>query len=127
MGHARRLERRLGQRPAAAASPRPSAPRPAGAAPAPERLHRRPLIAKYPPDILISDLGKREEHFIGGTGEAWNWPKILPMWFGYRNPVSGRVPEFFLNNCVPCEFAPDMELTKHGYLNPPNGPVDKKQ
>jgi hypothetical protein len=106
--------------------PRPTAPRPAGAAPAPERYTGARLIAKYPPDILISDLGKREEHFIGGTGETWNWPKILPMWFGYTNPVSGRVPEFFLNTCVPCDFAPDMELTTHGYLNPPNGPVDKK-
>jgi hypothetical protein len=105
-------------------------PRPAGAAttaPAePQRYTGRALIEKYPPDILISDLGKREEHFIGGTGETWNWPQILPMWFGYRNPVSGRVPEFFLNNCVPCEFAPDMELTKHGYLNPPNGPADAR-
>jgi hypothetical protein len=97
----------------------------APAAPAQQRYTGQALIAKYPPDILISDLGKREEHFVGGTGEAWRWPQILPMWFGYRNPISGRVPEFYLNNCVPCDFAPDMELTKHGYLNPPNGPVDK--
>ena len=101
--------------------PRPAAA--AGAAPAPERYTGARLIAKYPPDILISAMGKREEHFAGGTGETWRWPQILPMWVGYRNPVSGREPEFFLNNCVPCEFAPDMELTKHGYLNPPNGPI----
>jgi len=111
--------------------PRPSPPsRPAGtaaAAPAePQRYTGQALIKKYPPDILISALGKREEHFVGGTGETWRWPQILPMWFGYRNPVSGREPEFFLHNCVPCDFAPDMELTKHGYLNPPNGPPDIK-
>ncbi|MEP7308679.1 MAG: nuclear transport factor 2 family protein [Acidobacteriota bacterium] len=111
--------------------PRPVLPpRPAGAATAapaePQRYTGQALIKKYPPDILISALGKREEHFVGGTGETWRWPQILPMWFGYKNPVSGREPEFFLNNCVPCEFAPDMELTKHGYLNPPNGPPDIK-
>jgi hypothetical protein len=115
------------------AAPAPGAPPAPGVEPGraavaptqPQRYTGRALIAKYRPDILLTDLGKREEHFIGGTGETWNWPQILPMWFGYRNPVSGRVPEFFLNNCVPCEFAPDMELTRHGYLNPPNGPVDK--
>ena len=71
-------------------------------------------------------MGKREEHFAGGTGEVWRWPQILPMWFGYKNPISGREPEFFLNNCVPCEYAPDMNLTRHGYLDPPNGPVAAK-
>jgi hypothetical protein len=109
-------------------APRPGLPpRPAGsgtvAAAEPQRFTGPALIKKYPPDVLISDLGKREEHFIGGTGETWNWPQILPMWFGYRNPVSGREPEFFLNNCVPCAFAPELELTRHGYLDPPNGAV----
>ncbi len=26
----------------------------------------------------------------------------LPMWFSYTNPVSGRVPEFYQPDCVPC-------------------------
>ena len=109
------------------AQPRPGLPpggaaRPAPAPGTPERYTGPRLIAKYPPDILISDLGKREEHYIGGTGETWNWPQIMPMWFGYRNPVSGRTPELFLDNCIPCEHSPEMALTKHGYLDPPSGP-----
>jgi hypothetical protein len=122
-----------GRGPAAAPAAAPAAGGARGAAPAapaapaqPQRYTGTALIGKYPPDILLSAMGKREEHFIGGTGETWNWPQILPMWFGYKNPVSGRVPEFFLNSCVPCEVAPDMELTKHGYLDPPNGPPDVK-
>ncbi len=42
------------------------------------------------PDVPITELGKLQEHFRGGTGEPWDWPKILPMWWGYKNPVSGR-------------------------------------
>ena len=58
----------------------PSSPRPPSS----------PLVQKYPPDILMTELGKRAEHFRGGTGETIEWPGILPMWFNYRNPVSGR-------------------------------------
>jgi len=48
---------------------------------------------------------------------------ILPMWWGYKNPVSGRTPDLFLPDCVPCNYAPDMSMTKHGYLLPPTDPV----
>jgi len=81
-----------------------------------------PLMAKYPPDIPIKALGKRMEHFRGGTGDPIEWPGILPMWFEYTNPVSGRVPEHFTPVCVPCDYAPYLRLTEHGYLQPPNGP-----
>jgi len=60
---------------------------------------------------------------LGGTGEPWEWPKILPMWWGYKNPVSGRQPSLFLPDCVPCDHAPGMSMTKHGYLLPPTDPV----
>ena len=50
-------------------------------------------------------------------------PLILPMWWHYRNPVSGRTPELFMPDCTPCELAPDMSMTKHGYVLPPAGPV----
>ncbi len=80
------------------------------------------LVAKFPPDVPITALGVREEHFRGGTGETWEWPKILPMWWGYKNPVSGRTPENFLPDCVPCDYSPDMSMSKHGYLLPPIGP-----
>jgi hypothetical protein len=81
-----------------------------------------PLVAKYPPDILMTELGKRAEHFRGGTGETIEWPGILPMWFNYRNPVSGRVPEHYWPDCVPCELRPESQMTRHGYLMPPTGP-----
>ncbi|WP_404714087.1 nuclear transport factor 2 family protein [Sphingomonas sp. MMS24-J13] len=81
-----------------------------------------PLMAKYPPDIPIKSLGARMEHFRGGTGQTIEWPGILPMWFDYRNPVSGRVPEHYTPVCVPCDVRPDLALSAHGYLAPPTGP-----
>ncbi len=92
--------------------------RPAGKAPPPN-----PVLQKYPPDIPIAILGEREEHFRGGSGETIAWPGILPMWFSYLNPVSGRKPEHFQPDCAPCEHAPDLRLTAHGYLLPPAGPT----
>ena len=98
----------------ASATPRPEDEPP----PPPSRL-----LSTYPPDILLRDLGRRQEGFRGGTGELIEWPAILPMWFHYRNPVSGRVPENFWPDCVPCEKAPETRMTAHGYQRPPNGPA----
>jgi hypothetical protein len=58
----------------------------------------------------------------GGTGETWAWPQILRMWWSFKNPVSRRTPENSLPDCVPCEYAPDLSMTRHGYLLPPTGP-----
>lgn len=80
------------------------------------------LLSKYPPDILMTDLGRRAEHFRGGTGDVIEWPGILPMWFNYRNPVSGREPPLYWPDCVPCELKPEAQMTRHGYLMPPTGP-----
>jgi hypothetical protein len=110
-----------------------AAPREPGAAPPPlapppvnpssqQHYFGDALVRKFPPDVPISVLGRREEHFRGGTGETWDWPQILPMWWSYRNPVSGRLPENFLPDCVPCDFDPDLSMTRHGYLLPPTGP-----
>ena len=94
--------------------PRPApAARPA-ATPAPP-----PGNVVYPPDIPLSKLGKRMEGFVGGTGEPVRWPGILIMWFHYKNPVSGRVPEHYWPNCGTCEYAPDTSMDKHGYMLPP--------
>jgi hypothetical protein len=81
------------------------------------------LLTKYPPDIRISELGRREEGFRGGTGKTIEWPGILPMWFHYRNPVSGRTPKHYWPDCVPCEAVPAARMTAHGYQQPPSGPA----
>ena len=73
-------------------------------------------------DILLTDLGRREEHFQGGTGEPTPWPAILPMWFDYTNPVSGRRPENFQENCVICTVRPDLRLDRNGYQEAPDAP-----
>lgn len=98
---------------------RPSTP----ATPRPKRYFGAELVAQYRPDVPINELGVLQEHFRGGTGEPWEWPMILPMWWGYKNPVSGRQPELFLPDCVPCDYDPDMSMTRHGYLLPTTEPV----
>ncbi|MEO8307312.1 MAG: nuclear transport factor 2 family protein [Pseudomonadota bacterium] len=96
-------------------TPTPVSP---NAPPRPKRYFGAALVAEFKPDVPITELGKLQEHFRGGTGEPWDWPKILPMWWGYKNPVSGRTPELFLPDCVPCEYSPNMSMVKHGYLLP---------
>ena len=119
----------LKEEPAAAPAPRPVTPaaatpsRAPNPAPRPQRFFGAALVAQYRPDVPINELGVLQEHFRGGTGEPWAWPKILPMWWGYKNPVSGRTPELFLPDCVPCKYSPDMSMTKHGYLLPSTDPV----
>jgi hypothetical protein len=86
-------------------------------------MRASPLLQRYPPDLLLTDLGKREEGFAGGTGTKIDWPGILPMWFHYRNPVSGRVPALYWPDCVPCEVRPEVRLVSNGYQMPPTGPA----
>lgn len=105
-------------RPAAQA---PAARPPAAAAAGPAARPRAATLPGniiYPPNIPLSVLGKRMEGFVGGTGEAIRWPGILPMWFHYKNPVSGRVPELYWPDCGPCEFVPATSMENYGYLLP---------
>jgi hypothetical protein len=80
------------------------------------------LLTIYPPDVAMSELGRRAESFRGGTGKEIVWPGILPMWFHYSNPVSGREPELFWPDCVPSELLPASRMTQHGYQQPPANP-----
>lgn len=81
-----------------------------------------PLVKRLPPDILMTALGRRAEHFRGGTGKTVNWPGILPMWFHYKNPVSGREPEHYWPDSTPSLLLPQSRLIANGYQMPPNGP-----
>jgi hypothetical protein len=96
-------------------------PKPAGS----PRPPASPLVQRLPPDIILTDMGERAGGFRGGTGETIEWPGILPMWFNYRNPVSGRRPANYWPDCVPCELRPESQMTRHGYLMPPTGPSAK--
>ncbi|KAK1759067.1 hypothetical protein QBC47DRAFT_292967 [Echria macrotheca] len=83
----------------------------------------RDLIKQYPPDLLLTEMGDpRETGFQGGSGRYVAWPEIQRMWFGYQNPVSGRVPESYWPLCVPCQHRPEWKLSQHGWLEPPAGP-----
>lgn len=90
--------------------------------PATESLNRSFNGGLFPPDISVRDLGRREEHFWGGPGETLQWPTIMPAWFSYTNPVSGREPEFYQPGCVPCSLRPDLKLEANGYQEPPDAP-----
>jgi hypothetical protein len=87
------------------------------------KLTKRPPPAPnttYPPDIPLTKLGERERGFRGGVGDEIAWPGILPMWFHYKNPVSGRVPQHYWPDCVPCVQYPETSMKNHGYLLPPS-------
>ena len=82
-----------------------------------------PLLQSCPPDIPLSEIGDRARGFRGGPGRTVVWPEIVPMWFHYRNPLSGRVPERYWPDCVPSVVAPETSMTRHGYQLPPSGPA----
>jgi hypothetical protein len=91
--------------------------------PAPGAPHRIRGGGNANVDIPLTALGRREVHFPGGTGEPLQWPSILPMWFTYTNPVSGRVPEYHQPDCVPCALRPQLRLDRNGYQEPPDAPA----
>ncbi|MBO9604187.1 MAG: nuclear transport factor 2 family protein [Novosphingobium sp.] len=85
---------------------------------------KSPLVDRLPPDIPMEALGRRAEHFRGGTGVTYQWPQILPMWFAYKNLVSGRVPENYWPDSTPSLVLPQSRLIANGYEMPPTGPSD---
>jgi hypothetical protein len=81
-----------------------------------------PLLESCPPDISLTEVGDRARGFRGGPGRTVVWPEIVPMWFHYRNPLSGRTPDHYWPDCVPSHCAPETSMTRHGYQLPPTGP-----
>jgi hypothetical protein len=83
------------------------------------------LLEAYPPNILLTELGQREQAFIPGSnafnpyvhnGPAYpGYPSATPMWFHYVNPVSGRVPPYYWPDCVTCAIHPETSLEANGY------------
>jgi hypothetical protein len=92
-------------------------------APRPEGTPPRAPANNANVDIPLSALGRRENHFQGGNLDSTPWPAILPMWFTYTNPVSGRVPEYHQPDCVLCALRPDLNLERNGYQEPPDAPA----
>ncbi|KAM7205444.1 hypothetical protein V8F20_003213 [Naviculisporaceae sp. PSN 640] len=85
-------------------------------------------LENFPPDVSIKDplFGTRYQGFMGGPPPSVSWPNILPMYWEYRNPVSGRVPEgktYWGPGCVPCRVKNDWFLTNNGYEEPATGPT----
>jgi hypothetical protein len=77
------------------------------------------------PDLVLTDprMGEREIGFAGGSGRRVSWPDIQRMWFMFRNPVTGRLPQWYWPGCVPCKAIPEWALTANGYQEPPTGPT----
>lgn len=88
----------------------------------PENAQRNMQGGNFPPDVPLTALGKRFEHYWGGPGQTVQWPSIQPMWFEFRNPVSGRVPELFQEDCAPCSVRPDLRLDRNGWQQTPDAP-----
>jgi hypothetical protein len=57
--------------------------------------------ADFPPDVPWSLFDAFRRKGMAAT----NWPDIKPMWFAYRNPVSGRVPPNYCPDILKC-FGP---------------------
>jgi hypothetical protein len=80
-----------------------------------ERLRTAGPVRAARLDVTAEDLGAKRS--------TVQWPSIMPMWFGYTNPVSGRVPELYQPDCVPCAIRPDLRYDRNGYQQPPDAPA----
>jgi len=92
-----------------------------------ETLHvyRRQGIKGLEADVGVMDpkMGPREVGFNGGPQPRVSWPGIQRMWWAFRNPVSGKVPDSYWPGCVPCKARPDWSLVANGYQEPATGPT----
>lgn len=85
----------------------PSQERQQGGAPPSESGRNSPVA--FPPSIAADQLGRRGYGVVRGYPGFASWPDIKPMWFHYRNPVSGRTPEFFCADVTVCVNEPGTD------------------
>ncbi len=86
---------------------RPDAPtteRQQGGAPADQSARGSPV--SFPPSIPADQLGRRGYGVVRGYPGFAAWPEIKPMWFHYRNPISGRMPPLFCADVTVCVLEP---------------------
>ncbi len=66
-------------------------------------------IGNFPPDIPRAGLALRHHGSIP-PNDVIRWPDIKPVWFSYKNPVSGRLPPLYCPDLKTCE--PALEAGK---------------
>lgn len=59
------------------------------------------LATALPPDVWGRDMGPRYRGFAFGP-DFIDFPDVKPMWFHYRNPVSGRIPPNYCPDEATC-------------------------
>ncbi len=67
----------------------------------PIKQHIAPT-GNFPPDINRDTLNLRHHGSIP-PNDVLRWPDIKPMWFSYKNPVSGRLPPLYCPDLKTCE------------------------
>jgi SnoaL-like domain len=72
-------------------------------APAQPRTNKNAIepLRNFPADIPRASMPIR--HHGSLPGDAIEWPDIKPMWFAYKNPVSGRLPPLYCPDLKTCE------------------------
>ncbi len=58
-------------------------------------------LRNFPADVPRASLPVR--HHGSLPGDTIVWPDIKPMWFAYKNPVSGRLPPLYCPDLKTCE------------------------
>jgi hypothetical protein len=66
-------------------------------------------LRNFPADVPRTSMPIR--HHGSLPGDTIVWPDIKPMWFAYKNPVSGRLPPLYCQNLKTCEK--DLEAEGH--------------
>jgi hypothetical protein len=83
------------------AKPRPPAPVDPNAPPMGTTGIFKKMTDVIKPDRPIATMPIRQQGFV--PGNLITWPDIKPMWFHYKNPVSGREPPYYCPDLHTCE------------------------